>query len=768
MTRSAWLLAGSACLFCGTAHAQETAQNVSLEDIVVTAQKRTENLQDTPLAVSAVTADTIDKRGITDVSSLTAIAPNLSITTTGASTSNIALFIRGIGESETILTVDSPVGLYVDGIVLGRSSGAVFDLVDLERIEVLRGPQGTLYGRNTIGGAVNLISKKPTADFGIEQWLSYGRFDYIQAKTSLNTGTLGDSGIRAQFTYLHKQRDGYADNVLAKDSADPGAYNVDAFRLSVAYDQGGPLRLNYTYDYNDRRSVANQNQLAVARPDIAAYINASSALGGNAPQISRNRIDRLILDHDGPIRDKVQGHALTAEIDLGDNLTLRSLTGYRKWDNSVVNDQDGNGGLVGFVVDPILFAGGPFIPLGVQPISLFHLTFERDQDQWTQEFNLLGKIGDRTEFVLGAFYFEEVAHEENPTFLTFIVPSPTPIPVTPTVSVDSFGVNLASNFIYRHKSRSKAVFGQITTPLADRLNLTAGARYTWDDKHLDQTLPTARNLDRSFDNFNWALTLDYQWPNDIMAYARVATGYKAGGFNARSINEGFDPEDLTSYEIGLKTELFDRRLRFNVALFHAVHKDVQVGQFLAGSGGSVGITVNAGNAHYNGVEAEFTALVTDNIILTGNVGYTHRDYKKFEIRNPLTDQIVDIADDAHFIYSPDTTANLGLEYRFDPFAFGQLAARLDYSYRSSMYWHAGTLLNPFNDVIADDGVGRLDARVTLSQLKLGSGTAEISLWGKNITDENYLLGGVDFGSLGFATVSYAEPRTYGIDLRVKF
>jgi len=155
---------GAACLVSGQAYAQAAAEpSTGLEEIIVTAQKRRENLQETPLAVSALTAETIERRGITDVSSLTAAAPNLTVTTTGASTSNIALFIRGIGESETILTVDSPVGLYVDGIVLGRSSGAVFDLVDLERVEVLRGPQGTLYGRNTTGGAVNLISKRPAA-----------------------------------------------------------------------------------------------------------------------------------------------------------------------------------------------------------------------------------------------------------------------------------------------------------------------------------------------------------------------------------------------------------------------------------------------------------------------------------------------------------------------------------------------------------------------------------------------------------------------------
>ncbi|MGH6780720.1 MAG: TonB-dependent receptor, partial [Sphingomonadaceae bacterium] len=508
-------------------------------------------------------------------------------------------------------------------------------------------------------------------------------------------------------------------------------------------------------------------QLASARPDVLAYLNASAALGGTAPELSRDRLSRLSLDRDGLVQDRVFGHALTAELDLGQDMTLRSITSYRKWTNSVVNDLDGNAGLVGFVVDPVLFAGGPFIPLGVQPINLFSLTFDRDQHQWTQEINLLGKIGETTEFTLGGYYFDEVAHEENPTFLTFIVPSPSPIPVTPTVSVDSFGVNIASNIIYRYKSRSSALFGQVTQELGDRLSLTAGLRYTHDAKRLDQELPFDRALKRSFNKVNWAATLDYRWSDDVMTYARVATGYKAGGFSARSANDGFDPENLTSYEVGVKSELFDRRVRFNAALFHAVHKDVQIGQFLAGTGGSLGITVNAGKAVYTGVEAELTALVTDNLTINGNIGYLDREFKSFEIRDPATDSLVELGSSAHFQYSPDMTANAGIEYRLPSLGIGTLTARIDYTYRSRMYWHASTLLNPFNDFISDGPVGRFDGRLTLSDVRLGGAEAQVALWGRNLTNEDYLLGGVDFGALGFSTVGYAEPRTWGVDVRLK-
>ncbi|MGB5076416.1 MAG: TonB-dependent receptor, partial [Sphingorhabdus sp.] len=738
-----------------------------LEEIVVTAQKRSENLQETPLAVSAVTAQMIEQRGISDITSLTAIAPNLSITTTGSSTSNIALFVRGIGESETILTVDSPVGLYVDGVVLGRSSGAVFDMVDLERIEVLRGPQGTLYGRNTIGGAVNLISRKPTEVAGAEQMVGFGNLGLLQSKTTLNSGDFADVGLRAQMTYLHKQRNGYVDNRLMPGNRDPGTHNVDALRLALDFNNQGPFRLTYVFDLSDRQSAANPFQLTSARPDILAYLNASTALGGATPVLSRNRLSSLSLDRDGLIKDSVLGHALTAELDLADDLTLRSITSYRKWSNTVVSDLDGNAGLAGFVVDPVLFAGGPFIPLGVQPINLFSLTFDRDQHQWTQEINLLGKIGETTRFTLGGYYFDEVANEENPTFLTFIVPSPNPIPVTPSVSVDSFGVNIAGNIIYRYTSRSTALFGQVTQELGNRLSVTGGLRYTHDQKRLEQQLPFTRALDRRFNKFNWAVTLDYKWTDDVMTYARVATGYKAGGFSARSANDGFEPENLTSYEIGVKSELLDRRIRFNAALFHAVHKDVQIGQFLAGSGGSLGITVNAGKAVYTGVEAELTALVADNLTINGNIGYLDRKFKSFEILNPQTDKLVELGSSARFQYSPNMTANAGMEYSLPGFGIGTLTARLDYTYRSRMYWHASTLLNPFNDLISDGPVGRFDGRLTLSDIRLGGAQTTVALWVKNIANADYLLGGVDFGALGFSTVGFAEPRTWGVDFRLK-
>ncbi|HEY4545719.1 MAG TPA: TonB-dependent receptor [Pedomonas sp.] len=758
LNNSLQLACASLAVVVGPALAQqpERSQAGALEEIVVTAQKRTESLQTTPVAVSAITAASIEQRGITDISTLTAVAPNIAVTTAPASSSNTAIFIRGIGDQEPVLTSDAPVSIYVDGIVLGRSTGAVFDLVDLERIEVLRGPQGTLYGRNTIGGAVNFITAKPAQEFGIKQRFTYGSWDQWQSRTTLDTGLLGDTGLRAKFSYVHREQDGYVNDPTAPSNRDPGALNIDAVRAAVAFDQGGAFRADYAFDFNHRESIAPAYQATVIRPDVLAFLNNSPSLGGAAPVVSRSRLKRIALDGDGLLTDKVWGHTLTLEADLGENTTLRSLTGYRKWRNvDRGDDLDGQAGILGQTVDPIILAGGPFIPTGVQPISLFYSDNRRRQHQWSQEFNLLGSLGDRLEYVLGLFYFKEKSREENPQFPTIVL--------TP-----DFATTAQALLSFRHRSRSQAAFGQLTYELTDQLSVTGGLRYTSDKKSLDQIAPFPRDLSRKFDRFNWTVSADYRLTQDVLAYARVATGYKAGGFNARSSNSGYSPEDLTSYELGLKSEFLDRRVRLNAALFYAKHEDLQIQQFQAGSQGSTSVTVNAGQADYKGIELEGQALLMDGLTLSGALGYIDRKYKQFLILDPATNQIIDVADTARFPLSSSLTWNAALQYELPRFDFGQLSARVEYNYRGKVYFHPTLVGTPLNDEIAGEARGLLDARLTLSELSLLGEGASIAVWAKNLTDKAYRIHGIDFGALGYAGNVYGEPRSFGVDLNFSF
>ncbi len=770
-------------LWCGTAlmaaitavpaFAQNTAttsaRNVGLEEIVVTAQKRSESLQDTPLAVSAVSAEAIEARGISDVSSLTAIAPNISVTTAPASSSNTSIFIRGIGDQEPVLTSDAPVGIYVDGIVLGRSTGAVFDLVDLERIEVLRGPQGTLYGRNTIGGAVNFITAKPAREFHIRQKFSYGSFDQWQSRTTLDTGELGDTGLRAKFSYVHRQQNGYVDDILAKKSRDPGALNIDAVRAAVSFDKGGAFRADYAFDFNHRESIAPAFQATVLTPLVNQYLLDSATLGGDGPLVSKDRLDSFANPNDGLLTDKVWGHTLSMELDLGADTTLRSLTGFRRWRNVDRGDGlDGQGNILGLAVDPILFVDGTFNPLGVQQIDLFTSTNRRKQHQWTQEFNLLGKVGDKFEYVLGLFYFKEKSQEVNPQFPGIVLPFETPFEISPGVTINTYIVPIQALMSYRHQSESKAAFAQGTYQLTDRLSFTGGIRYTEDKKHLEQVAAFPRDLQAKFRRFNWAASLNYEMNRDVLLYGRAATGYKSGGFNARSVNSGFAPEDLTSFEMGVKSELFDRRLRLNAAVFYARHKDLQIQQFQAGTLGTTSVTVNAGKAEYKGVELEMQALLAPGLTVAGALGYTDRKYGEFLILDPATNLIVDVKDTARFPLSAALTWNASIQYAAPKFDFGQLTGRVEYNYRGKTYFHPTRTGTPLNDEIAGAPRGLLDARLTLSEINLGGLDASFSLWGKNLTDKEYRVHGIDFGSLGFAGNVYGEPRSFGADLTLDF
>lgn len=775
MKRSNWvgLLLLAAGLQASIAYTQESpddTRSAGLEEVVVTAQKRSESLQDTPLAVSAVTADTIVARGISDVGSLNAIAPNLVISQTALSSTTPAVSIRGITGSEPILTVDSPNAIYVDGVVIGRATGAMFDLIDLERIEILRGPQGTLFGRNTTGGAINLITARPADEPGFEQTLGYGEFNLIKSRTTFDTGELGASGLRGKFSYLHKQRDGYVDNTLARSKDDPGAYKVDAFRAAVSFDNGGALTATYAFDFNDRHSRSVPAQLAEVAPFMQGYLDASPLLGGAEAQSSRSLLGKLELDHDGPLRDRVLGHSLTIEGDVSDELKIRSISSYRDWLSTVGDgDLDGNAGLVGFTVSPaILMPPYDFIPEGVNPINLYSGTNDRRQHQLSQEVNVIGNVGAGFEYVLGAFYFQEKSRERDHSLLSLVIPLDDPIPLGPGISIPAFGVNIETLLEYRHKSTSRALFGQGTYQLTDRLSVTGGLRYTWDERVLNQTAAVIVDTEVKYGQLTWMANAKYDFTDDIAGYARVATGYKSGGFSPRGSSTSFGPEKATSYELGMKSEFFDHRIRFNLAGFYTVYRDMQVDQFEAGTAGATSVTMNAGKADYTGIEAEILARITPDLTLSANAGYVDRSFKEYMFRDPMTDDLINMADVGRFSYSASSTANLGLEYRFPQLGVGALSARLDGNYRSRVYYHPLDVLAPFNREISDGGVSTLDGRITLSDIELGGAQMRLALWGKNLTDEQYLLSAIDFGALGFAIVSFAEPRTWGLDLTLRF
>ncbi|MDD9802037.1 MAG: TonB-dependent receptor [Deltaproteobacteria bacterium] len=413
-----------------------------IEEIVVTARKREESLQTAPLSVSALGAAELEARGFSDTNDFAALAPNTFATQTPGSAANIATSIRGIANGEPLLTVDSRVALYVDGAYIARSSGAIFDLLELERVEILRGPQGTLYGRNAAGGAINFIARKPAEKFGVRQTFSFGRFNHLLTRTRVDTGDIMGSGVRGTITALYKERDGTFDNTLADADSDPNAHQTGAMRAAFNWQPIEDLEISYAYDWHDLSARAPYFQLIAARADVAATFAQTTPL-----VLSSDRRDVTSLDEGGPSEHEVSGHNLTIEYNLLDLVTIKSITTYREWNSSEVdNDFDqvltlnqvydlrtaaGQQRTVGFFTpDQPSPTNQPRFVYGLTPdqdgdgqpdpqnVPLFSASGTRDQDQISQELQFTGELDlgpvGLFDYVAGGYYFREDFEEYNP------------------------------------------------------------------------------------------------------------------------------------------------------------------------------------------------------------------------------------------------------------------------------------------------------------------------------------------------------------------
>ncbi|MGD9598253.1 MAG: TonB-dependent receptor [Steroidobacteraceae bacterium] len=727
--------------------------------MTVTARRKEESLQDTPVSVTALAGELLDKLNIQDVTQVADFTPNLSISHQPSSTTATAVTLRGIGQTEPAATAEQAVGLYLDGVYIARTAGAVFDLVDLERIEVLRGPQGTLFGRNTTGGAVQLVSKRPADEFGIEEKLSYGRFNDWFTRTRLDTGYLFGSPMKATIAYLHRERDGYFDNTLAPADKDPGSFDNDALWVGLMGEFGDRLTAYYTFDWNERSGTPVFFQIVAATPDVTSYYGNSPAFGGAPFDVGLERRDSgQQAPFDGRFNSDSEtgGHNLTLEYRASDAVSLKSISSYRSFEQDTICNLSGNGVMRGVVLDPVTFA--PSIDDLYGPYSC-HNGPQR-QFQYSEELQLLGSTGQWS-YVLGAFYFFERSAEFNHQRFTFVLPG------------GQAALNLAPPSIFGGETESIAGFGQVSyrpPSLDGRLELTGGLRHTQDDKKFfNEAFPGAPGS-KSFSNTSWLASANYAFTNDVMAFARVSTGYKAGGFSPRSpFLSAFKPEEATAYELGLKAEWFQRRLRTNLSLFQTDYKDLQVQQFQSGTGGSVGYTVNAAEATFRGVELEIVAVLAEGLTLDASYGYTDPKYDRYLFRDPQTDVISDVADQARFSALAKYNLHVGAEYVFRPFSVGRVSARLDWSEQAERYFYPLDYINIFNEQVKDPGSENLRARLALSGMPLGdNATWEIALWGDNLTDHDNVGYGIDFGGLGFGGLFYTEPRRYGVDVRLKF
>ncbi|HUH36531.1 MAG TPA: TonB-dependent receptor [Spongiibacteraceae bacterium] len=732
-----------------------------LEEVVVMARKVTESLQDAPLAVTAVSALQMQNRGVLRITELSGVAPSVYFTEQPGHISGYGISIRGISAQDPVLTLDPSVSLYLDGVNLARSSSAgVFSLVNIESIEILRGPQGTLFGRNTTGGAINIITSKPADTFGFDQTFTFGSYDQFLSRTSLESGALLDDHLRMTLAYQYQRRDGYVDNPVRSDSRGPGSLDSSAVFASAEWRFSDNLTARYSFDYNDREGHPAAFQLVAVSPDVGTYLAASPSFGGTALVTSHSRLQHVTINGDDRVDATNKGHALHLDWQVGD-FTLRSISAYRRWDSpSRATDLDGNGVFRGAVLDPVTFAFR-----GIEPLSLYQ-AYDRKQHQkqFSQEFQWLGQF-EHWSFVTGLYYFDEDVSEFAPSNITVVLPG------------GGAALVLNNTTDYEGTSKSKAAYGQLTwsPPILDRkLEITAGARYTKDEKSLYQNdlsfgVPKgARDLDKDFNDVGGALTFNYHWTDNVSTYALVSSAYKAGGFNPRSNNDGFDPEDAVSGEIGIKSEWLDRRLRFNGDIYYTKYSDLQVQQFEAGSGGATSVTVNAGEARYLGIEGELTALISDGLTVQASLGYVDPKYNEFLFLDKATNQIIDVASEAKFPYMSKTTASLSADWVVTRMFSGELRLYASATYVGTQYWSPLERSGPFLEDIKGKPHTLINGRLTLADMPMAAGQVSVALWGKNLTDKEYRASGIDFGAVGFAGVTYGEPRTVGIDFQYQY
>lgn len=798
---------GILVFLCAGASAQQddnrgtAGRSTMIEEVIVSARRVDESLQKAPVSITAFSEADLKQMGASEPKDIAQLTPNLTIRNAPGTNDDYAFALRGVAAAEPSLAIDPAVGLYIDGVYIARNAGMAFDVVNMKRIEVLRGPQGTLFGRNTIGGAVNIITTRPSGEFGYAVELSAGNNDHHRAKVAVDLPAWGDWA--ASLTFFDKRQGGWVDSVYGGEL---GGQMGTAWRGALRWDASESFSADYTYTLTDRAGNGQISQLTHVRP---IYADPNGQFYGGpfyeqaAASASPERLDELPMENSRSRENtsRIDAHTLTLDWELSAGLRLRSISSYRDWEDAGIPEFNSfpveN---TGDVIDARgLTTGGPvrIVPAG-EIIPLFRSPRFRDQQQWTQEFQFIGSaFNERLQYTTGIYVFHEEGFEDS-TEQTLLLPTA----VVGALTADSFGVPaqvinginslpgtqtaatatlLVVPFEYEIENDAYAVYGEYTWQFTSDLAVSVGARYSVDERavNLQNTFGEDAQVIRVADewsDFSPGITLSYQWSETVNSYAKVASGYRSGGFNIRASTDSafrtpFDPETLTSFEVGVKSELLDSRLRLNVAVFRFVYEDRQIAQFEAGSGGASSTIVNAGESLTTGLEIDSVFIPAPGWRILANYGFLDVEYKEF-VTGPV-DPVTgypsepgnrDISDEADTrLYAPRHTGSVALEYQFTPWSFGQLNLRSDVSYTGDIAFHPQ--LSRFD---SSEEHTIVNARATLADIPAGDGHFEFSLWGRNITGKEYRDFGIDFGILGFTINTFAPLRAYGADFVYRF
>ena len=737
----------------------DTVARAQLEEVVVTAQKREERLQETPISMTVFTAERIERPGLDDLTDIGRFTPNVVFdqgTGNTGSSNNSQVFIRGVGQVDFLFSSDPGVGIYVDDVYFPRVTGSILDLIDMERIEILRGPQGTLFGKNTIGGALSIISKGPDDEFGGHATVTAGSRNRIDAKASINIPMI-ENQLSGRFSFSTRNQDGYVRRIL-QDGVETGDVNSDAIRGQLRWTPGNDWEIYLRGDYTRGREEAIANELLVVDATAAPLLQLWNALVVPIFGLASFYDDSFVSPEresqaTGPSFSDIDdwGVSLNIARQLADNIRVKSITAYRDTQAEFGLDQDHS------------------------PLTYLETTNDNDHDQFSQEIQISG-IGfdERLDWVVGGFYMHESASDVFDLVLgggLYDALELFPPGIIPGLGGVGNPVHVFFDFqatiFDAIKIDSYAAYAQATFDVSDKLSLTVGGRYT--DEKKDFTTELVRNasgvttvpettVSDSWDAFTPRAGFEYQWTPELMTYFSASRGFKSGGFNGRALSlveiDSFNPEYVWSYEIGLKSGWFDRRLMANFAAFHNDYTDIQLTSVRAVQGLLVIVTENAGAADMDGFELEFAAQPTEGLLLRGGVGYLDAEYTAL---NPGATVTLD----TRLVKTPKWTGNLVAEYEWSLGDFGLLSIGGNLSYRSSHSNEATDL-----PILEQDAYTLLGAHATFVS---ANERWSLTLFGTNLSDKRYMTNGLGaLDSFGTVDASFGRPREWGLSLKAFF
>jgi iron complex outermembrane receptor protein len=741
---------------------KQLAVDNDIEIIVVTAQKRVENIQEVPISIASFNGEQIDRMALRQLNEVAEFVPNLKMSQTNDFSSNIT--IRGVGSSSRNIGFDARVGLYLDGVYIGQSPAHNQDLLDLERIEVLRGPQGTLFGKNNVAGSINLITKKPEDEFSGNVGVSFGNYDLRQYSASLNTPINED--IAAKFSINQYRRDGYIENIATGSWLNE--QDGYSYRGQIRANLSDNIEINFAIDglKSDRLSFDGEPITNTLGTDV------------NTESPARNKVS---FDVDPFEEREIRGESLTIDWQLNNDFIVKSITGHRDSKINYINDFD----------------------FSAQSVSF--LDYEDDYNQWSQELQLISPEG-KFQYVAGLYYFQQDAYTKRlPSVGDETLSLFTGVPR----SIFEYGASLSDpaaigalaafhpgtlSTIGNVDTTSYSVFFNSNYQINNEFTLDLGFRYSNEEKAVDWTissidpqtnipvipvfkLANGHVIDTRTDHdFSPLVSLNYHINPDINAYIKYSTGYKSGGYNVDFLTQAqldvgieFDKETVKSYEMGLKGDLFDQKVRFSTAIFYAKYDDYQINQLINLAAGTTALSIrNAAKVESYGAEIDLSYQLTENMQINAAIGLLDAKFDKFPAGGSNGEDL----SGEKLPGISDFTVNLNIQYYYPvPVADSELSLSLSYNYQDD---YNTDLDGQTSTTLADgqtltighiDGFGIFNAAINLEPLDNG---ISLHFWVRNIADEDspIILGEKSF--FGTRRNVYANPRTYGLTAKYSF